>query len=204
MRSSPVTDHNLDILRQCVVLATQRASNAMCDWTGGRISLSVDEVRRAPLEELAMDLDGQSELMTIVVLGIAGCGGGQMILTFDHAGGRRLAASLLRREIGQSAMWSDLEQSAIMETGNILASAYLSELTRLTGRTLRPTPPTFIQDYGASVLEQTLMLQALECDEALVCQTRFKFDREDVDWSVFIVPGKELLQALQQGAVSVC
>ncbi len=173
----------------------------MSQWTNGRVSLSLDELREAPLEEVSAELDMGDDLLTMVVLGVQGDGvqggmGGQLILAFDDENGRTLAASLLGREVVANAGWSELDQSAVMETGNILASAYLNELTRLTRRKLIPSAPFFVQDFGASVLAQVLAGQSLAGDRALICRTRFEFDQRQVNWSLFFVPSEELLQTL--------
>ena len=193
---------DLTALQDFFAAATNRGSAAMSNWTSGRVTLSLDEVREAPLEEVAAGLDLSDDLLTMVVLGIQGNLGGQLILAFDDVNGRSLAATLLGRQVSQSSEWSELDQSAVMETGNILASAYLNELTRLTGRELVPTAPYFVQDFGESVLAQILAAQAVMSDRVLICQTRFEFNQQQVNWSLFFVPSDELLQALL-AAVSV-
>lgn len=187
---------DLDVLGEFFSAATRHASQAMSAWTSGRVTLSLDEVRDAPLEEIPAEIDVGDELLTMVVLGVQGELGGQLILAFDDENGRQLAASLLRREISTRPEWSELDQSAVMETGNILASAYLNELTRLIQRKLVPTAPFFVQDFGASVLTQVLAAQSLDCERALICRTRFEFNQQQVNWSLFFVPGDELLQSL--------
>lgn len=183
-------------LHEFFAAATQRGSAAMSAWTSGQVSLSLDEISEAAIEELTASLDLSDELLTMVVLGIQGELGGQLILAFDDVNGRKLAATLLSRPFVTDASWSELDQSAVMETGNILASAYLNELTRLTNRKLVPTAPCFVQDFGASVLEQVLAAQAVLSDRVLICRTRFEFNQQQVNWSLFFVPSEELLQML--------
>lgn len=142
------------------------------------------------------------ELVTMVVLGVEGSDGAQLILAFDDASGRRLAASLLRREPSESPEWTELEKSAVMETGNILASAYLNELTRLANRKLVPTAPQFVQDYGMSVLEQALIMQAMTSDEVMVSRTRFEFDSEQVNWKLMFFPDETLRESLQRAVLA--
>ena len=112
------------------------------------------------LEEVAVELAVGDEPLTMVVMTLNGQLGGSIILMFDELNGRQLAASLLGREAGTESEWSELEKSALMETGNILGCAYVNALTRLVGMDLFPSPPYFIQDFGASVLQQALMAQA--------------------------------------------
>ncbi|MHB9046096.1 MAG: chemotaxis protein [Pirellulales bacterium] len=189
---------NLDFLRQLFGSATHDASAAMCRWTNGLISLTLDEVCEVPLEEICGELDFGDELLTMVVLTLEGAVGGQMILTFDDRNGRQLAVSLLECDPSDGPEWSDLEKSALMETGNILGCAYVNALTRLIGKELIPSPPYFLQDYGASVLEQALMTQAMTSDRVLVCRTGFHRRGEELNWNVFFVPTSTMRHAMEE------
>ncbi|MEA1950598.1 MAG: hypothetical protein U9N87_04395, partial [Planctomycetota bacterium] len=85
----------LEFLHQLFASATHDASAAMCRWTEGLISLSLDEVLEIPLEDVCSELNIDDELLTMVVLSLVGEVGGEMLLTFDEENGRQLAASLL-------------------------------------------------------------------------------------------------------------
>lgn len=190
------SDPSLELLSHLFASATQHASVAMCQWTGGKVRLSVDEMFETTLDQAAAHLQLDGELLTMVALAVAGDEASQLILTFDDQNGRQLAASLLGRQRRTEPDWSELEKSAIMETGNILGSAYLNELTRLTDRELKPSAPYFMQDFGASVLQQALLMQAALSDRVLLCRTRFDFNDHQVNWNMFFVPGDELLSAM--------
>jgi len=178
----------LMVLHELFGAATHEASAAMCRWTNGLITLSLDEVREIPLESVCQELDWANELVTMVVLSLAGEVGGEMILTFDEANGRKLAAALLGRAPGSTPEWTALEKSALTETGNILGCAYMNALTRLIDVELVPSPPHFVQDYGASVLQQALVAQAMTCDQALICRTGFHRTNEELNWHVLFLP----------------
>jgi chemotaxis protein CheC len=168
----------------------------MCRWTRGLITLSLDEVRELPLAEVAPALEIGHDRLTMVVLMLEGELGGTMVLTFDDENGRELAASLLNRPRDAAEAWNELEQSALNETGNILSCAYMNALTRLIGAQLVPSPPLFIQDFGASVLEQALWPQLAEGDQVLVCRTVFRREGRELNWNVIFVPSPPLREAL--------
>jgi chemotaxis protein CheC len=195
--TAATTDPDLEFLHCFFSAATHEASAAMCRWTGGLVALRLDEIRELPIEEVCAEYDFGSDLFTMIVLSLNGELAGNMILTFDEPNGRQLAASLLRRDVATQPEWSALEKSALMETGNILGCAYMSALTRLIGTQLIPSPPTFLQDYGASVLQQALMAQAVDADRILICRTTFERHGESLDWNVFFVPSASLRAALQ-------
>jgi chemotaxis protein CheC len=187
----------LNVLHHLFASATHDASAAMCRWTDGLITLTLDEVREIPLEEVTAELGLGDDMLTMVVLSLEGKIGGEMILTFDDVNGRQLAASLLGRPAGNNPQWSDLEKSALTETGNILGCAYVNAITRLIDHELVPSAPYFIQDFGASVLQQALMTQALTSDQVLICRTGFHREGADLNWNVLFVPTASLQQAME-------
>ena len=185
-------------LQELFASATHDASAAMCRWTDGIITVALDEVRQVALEEVAVELAVGDEPLTMVVMTLDGELGGSIILMFDDLNGRQLAASLLGAQAGTEPEWSELEKSALMETGNILGCAYVNALTRLVGMDLRPSPPYFIQDFGASVLEQALMTQAAASDSLLLCDIAFHRKGGKLDWRVVFVPTPGLQESLQR------
>lgn len=187
----------LELLHQLFASATHDASAAMCRWTNGLITLSLDEVRQIPLDQVCQEMNVSDELLTMVVLSLEGELGGEMILTFDEENGRSLAASLLKSPLGVEEQWSELEKSALQETGNILGCAYMNALNRLLGVELVPSPPYFIQDFGASVMQQALLPQAAVTDQVLIGRTCFHRDGEDLKWSVFFIPTEAMRLRLE-------
>ncbi len=197
------TDPNLALLSHLFTMATEKASVAMYRWTSGQITLSLDEVREIALEQIPAELNIGDELLTMVVLNLEGELGGQLILTFDEQNGRRLAASLLGREINTDPEWNELEKSALNETGNILGCAYMNALTSVIDAQLVPSPPYFVHDFGASILQQAVMTQAMVSDRALICRTIFQREGEKLSWNVFFVPTEALLTKLESAFQTV-
>ena len=100
--------------------------------------------------------------------------------------------------MGTEPEWNDLEKSALTETGNILGCAYVNALSRLIGVDLTPSAPYFIQDYGASVLQQAVMTQALTSDMLLLCEIGFRREGENLDWRVVFIPTQGMQDAMQR------
>lgn len=189
---------NLQYLEKLFATATHDASAAMSRWTDGLITLSLDEVKEIPLEDVSTELGLQDELLTMVVLSLEGDPSGEMILTFDDVNGRQLVSTLLGRPYEPEGDWTELERSALTETGNILGCAYMNALTRLVDRRLIPSPPYFIQDYGISVLQQALMPQVMHSDSVTICRTVFRREGEALSWHVLFVPSQELRGVMEK------
>ena len=116
-------DWAFSALYELFASATHDASAAMCRWTNGLITVTLERVREISLENISPELQIGDELLTMVVLSIDGEVGGNLILLFDDVNARQLAASLLGRGPGSEPEWSDLEKSALTETGNIFGCA---------------------------------------------------------------------------------
>lgn len=185
-------------LHELFASATHDASAAMCRWTDGLITITLDQLRQIALEDLTTELGISDDLQTMVVLTLDGEIGGTLILVFDDLGARRLAALLLGRPVCEEGEWSELEKSAVTETGNILGCAYLNALTRLIDHDLVPSAPYFIQDFGVSVVQQALMTQALVSDRLLFCQIEFHKQGEELDWRVLFIPTPGMQEAMEQ------
>lgn len=196
MITTPNDNQQLQVLQKVLGAATDEASQAMSVWTGGKISLTLDCIREIPLEEVTQEFDLGMDLLTMVVLTIEGEIGGTMILTFDEENGRRLAATLFKQEVSTDPEWTELERSALNETGNILGCAYFNAIARLVDCEFVPSPPTFLQDYGVCVLEQALMQQAQETMDVLICQTTFLQGSEKLNWNILFVPDPKMRATL--------
>ena len=183
-------------LEQAARRATESASEAILGWTDGRVRLELEKLVEVELGDSSDLMTSDERMLTAVVFGIEGAVGGQLLLAFDEENGRKLALQLIGKPVEAAEAWSSLEKSAIMETGNILASAYLNEMTRIAGERLTPTAPTFIQDYAGSVVGQALVNQMLLSEQVLVCCTVFEFDSKQMDWSVYFLPESKLISLL--------
>ena len=197
MSHNLTADVSLRILHHVLSTATNHASAAMCRWVGGIITLTLDDVAEVPLEEVLSRLNVGDEMVTAVVLTLDGNEGGTLVLMFDEDNGRHLAASLAQRPVCNDPEWTEIEVSALNETGNILGCAYMNALTKLVDVELVPSVPYFLRDFGASVIEQALMAQVISMDKVLVCNTTFHRGDEDLNWNVIFVPSDRLRTKLE-------
>jgi chemotaxis protein CheC len=179
--------------------AAQSASDALARWTNGRVRLELDEVAELELEQLS-EMFGASPLpSTAIIVSIAGDHGGQLILVFEDSSAKSLVESLLRRETADLDSWGELQWSALKETGNICASAFLSAIRAFADQSvLLPSPPVIVRDYVSCIIEQAVMPQLIENDSLLLCQTRMTREGEAIAFSSLFVPTPLLVEALRR------
>jgi chemotaxis protein CheC len=85
-----------------------------------------------------------------------------------------------------------LQQSALIETANIIGCAYLNTVARPVSRaatsSIMPSPPWFIRDYAATVMESIIMTQAASTETVFLSHSDFSIEGSPVKCSLLFVP----------------
>lgn len=191
------TTSSTQMLKKLFAEATNESAKKMEIWTGGEINLVLDDVVHVPLEFVSDQIEGINDLLTMVVHEIQGDAGGTLIVMFDEQTAGDFVSHMLARPRNYSAEWTDLEESVLRETGNILSSAYTAALTEQLMQIILPSPPILIRDFGCSILGQALFEQASESDAVWICRTRFQRGGEDLNWQVFFIPNPNMCRILE-------
>jgi chemotaxis protein CheC len=184
--------------------AAESASQALSVWLGRAVRMTVSEVAETGLAEAAELLGPGDALVAACVLRISGRLSGELLLAFDDAAGLALADLLLRQPPGTAKSWGELERSAADETANIVGCALLNSLAAHlsfpddpAGAPLVPSPPEFRHEFAASLLEFSLMEQAMQSDLVMLARSRFEAEGLELGWSLVFVPGADALRVLE-------
>ncbi|NBP88788.1 MAG: hypothetical protein EBU59_09860 [Planctomycetia bacterium] len=108
--------------------AASEASAALSKWLGRPSKITINNVSVLPITEAVGVLGVTDTPLAACAMQISGQYSGLLVLTSDDASGLALADMLLGREIGSSTEWSEVEQSAAVETANIIGCAYLNAM----------------------------------------------------------------------------
>jgi chemotaxis protein CheC len=208
-------------LSEIVQQSADEASSSLSRWIGKDVRVVVDPLGETSLEG-AMDVIGQGEeTVCACCMRVSGSICGQLILSFDDASGLALCEALISGSLAAQdpdaavtaesapdavgAVWGELERSAVMETANILGCAFLNALTERVpmgaeGRlgkgsllSCMPSPPVFIRDFAASVMQFVLLDQVAEIESVLIAKTHFSIERAPVSWQLLLLPDNESL-----------
>lgn len=208
---TPLTENQKHSLALIFERGAESGTQALTQWLGRPVHLAVSAVEHVELSDATEVLGPGDTLVAACAMQLLGAMTGQVILAFEDQSGLALADLLLARPLGTADSWGELERSAAMETANIVGCAYLNALaahlpTTNPGlpATLTPSPPTFLHEFAASLLEFALMDQVSASDRVLLINTQFTVEQTRLDWTLLFVPSgdslRELIQALPGGA----
>ena len=177
-----------DIFRHAAV----EASAALSTWLGRPTAIAINEVVALPLQEAVGMLGLDDTPLVACAMHITGPFTGLLVLTCDDASGLALAEMILTGAGQTDGAWGELQQSAIVETANIIGCAYLNTVARPTvsggAAAIMPSPPWFVLDYAATVMESIVMTQAASSDTVFLTHSDFLIEGSPVTCSLIFVP----------------
>ena len=186
-----------DALREVANIGAGHAATALSQMTGHKIMIDVPEVSVRRLEE-ATDLVGPPDtVVAAVLMHMMGDLTGRTLLVLPERYAKGLCGILLRRP-EQPSGFSEMERSTIMETGNILCSAYLNALSDFMGMMLVPSVPALVIDLAGAVLTTAYLNFGHARDHVICVETSFRVDgsSEDLRGQFILMPDGASLSAI--------
>ena len=171
----PLGERGMDALRELFNIGAGNAATSLSQMLGGeRVSVEVPDVKTVPVDALGDQLGNGTRVVCAVGFTISGGFDARLLLVFDERSAARLACVLLGRpqpEDGEKVTFDGAARSALDETGNIVASSFVSGLGRLTQRRIMPSVPSSGVAEATAVVGKVLTDLGADADESIVCHT---------------------------------
>ncbi len=187
----------MDALREVANIGAGHAATALSQMVGRTIMISVPTINVSRLEDIPPQVAERDEPVAAVLMHMLGDLTGRTLLVFPRSTAVRLAGLLLRREpVGED--FTEMEQSAIKEAGNILSSAYMNALSDFMGMMLLPSPPSLAVDMSTAVLTTAYLQFGSDKDYVFCVESEFLMGDLDERMRGFflLLPDPASLQAI--------
>ncbi len=193
--SFKVNEIQADALKEVANIGIGNATSALSEMLDRVILVTVPRLGIVPVERVMDQVGGAERPVAGVCLSVEGDINGHVAFVFEMEQAQYLIELLTGQTPSAEPMFDDLGQSALMEVGNILASAYINALTEMTNLSLRPSPPAFACDMAGAVATGILLEIGQVVENALVITVAL-LDENMVDGFFFFVPEPESLAVL--------
>ena len=152
MSSLPFGPREVDALQELASIGCGRAISALGKLTGRQIQMDVPEawIGAGP-GAIADFLGSMGQDLVAVGVKLEGALTGDLLLALPERDAETLAAIL---GFPPSGPWSGMAESALMESGNIVGSAFVSAVGTLVGQKLLLSVPTFVRGSGRLCVER--------------------------------------------------
>lgn len=161
-----------DILKELGNIGAGNATTALAQMLGGKLDMSVPQVRLLEFKEVGDLMGGADQIMAGIYLGVEGDISGSMMFLLGMESAKHLVAKLMMSE-PQGDMFNEIELSALKEVGNIITGSYLNSLSALTNLKMIPTVPSVAVDMAGAILSVPAIEFGLIGDNILLIETQF-------------------------------
>lgn len=189
---NPLEEREVDILREVCTVGAGHAATALSQLIGKQVNLEVPRVRLVDIGKVPAVAGGADAIVAGLFFQILGDARGHIFMIFPE----KSALSIVGLASGDEDvdnLREEIHISAMREVGNILASAFLSAISQLSGLSLIPSVPGFACDMAGSILDGALIELSMLADRALVIETVFREVDEKIESRFFLLPDPHTL-----------
>ena len=142
----------VDALQELASVGCGQAISALGRLVGRRIDMDVPEAWfGASAGAIAQFLGSMGQELVAVGVRLEGALTGNLLLALPEADAEKLAVVL---GFPAGGRWEGMAESALMESGNIVGSAFVSAVGTMVGETLLLSVPTFVRGSGRACVER--------------------------------------------------
>ena len=153
----------LDALREIGNIGAGNAATALSQIINRKIDMSVPRLNILPLSEVPDVVGGADTMVAGVYLRVFGPAPSSILFLLPRDSAFSLVDMAMGRERGTTDILNAMDESALMEIGNILAGSFLNALSYFTKMTLLPSLPALAILYWPS---------AMDSDFRMICKAR--------------------------------
>lgn len=179
-----------DVLREIGNIGAGNATTALSQMVNSKIDMKVPKVELLEFKELSDIVGGAESLVVGILLTLDGDIDGMMMFMMDKRSARHIVDLLMNQEMFEQDVteFSDMDLSALQEIGNIIAGAYLSSLSQLTGMTIASSVPYMSIDMAGAILSVPAIEFGKVGDKALLIQSQFGEEEKEVNGYFILIP----------------
>ena len=178
----------LDALKEIGNVGAGNSATALSQLINRKIDMTVPQIAIMPLGDVPDVVGGPEAMVAGVFLRVYGPAPSSILFLLPRDSAFALVDMLMGREQGCTTSLNSMDESALMEIGNILAGAYLNALSHFTKLTLLPSIPSLAMDMAGAILGVILIQLGEMGDHALVIETEFTTENDGVKGHFFLIP----------------
>lgn len=179
------------------------AAQAISSMTGRSFNISVPQIDRIPLEQVVRYLGGPEQTLLAVYMPFSGGAEGHLSFLFPWEDAQELWKMVLGTAPETPELVTELEESAILEIGNILNGSFLNAIGTMTDLTLKVGFPSAGIEMAQSIVSQLVIEAELSDSMALAVETAiFDTEQKTKGYFLFIPSNSGLTTILEKLGVA--
>ncbi len=179
------TEFQMDALQELANIGSAHSATTLSQMLNTNIGMSVPKIDIIDISKVGDFLT--DELTTMVIFELQGDipHGGFLILHFPRDSAMR-TANIMQGSSAPDHPFSEMDQSAILEVGNIMVSSFLSAASDLIGLLMLPSPPVLVVDMAHAAITSLVAQMTVEVDDVILFKVKLTSDEHKIAGNILI------------------
>jgi chemotaxis protein CheC len=176
-----------DAIQELGNIGAAHAATTLSQMLGSTIEMSVPAIRVVDLSQLGDYMGEESAAMVVFELQGDIPHGGYILFYITRESAVRLTNTML----GSTEMnrpFTEMDESALLEVGNIMVSAFLDATAELLGFVMLPSPPSLAIDMAHAAMQSLIAQMQEETNEVLLFSTELICEEYRIDSDIIMMP----------------
>jgi chemotaxis protein CheC len=181
-----------DAIQELGNIGAAHAATTLSQMLGSTVQMSVPAIKAVDIGELGTYMGEEQAAMVAFELQGEIPHGGFVIFYITKESAIRLTNTMLGLTDMNRTM-NEMDESAIIEVGNIMVSAFLDATAELLGFVMLPSPPSLTIDMAHAAMSSLIAGMGEEVDEVLLFSTELTCDEHKIDSDIIMMPENSTL-----------
>ena len=186
----------LDTLREIGSMGTGNAATSLSEMLQQEVHITLPEVRIMEYNEAIEWIGGPEEITAGVLVKMGGQMNGIMLSCQPIEFVNIVLESVLGESVTDFKQLEEMENSCLVEVGNIMISSFINALSGLSGMDITLTVPAFTVDMQGAILAVPMAEYGGQSDFLMTIGGNFVCDNKQVPCRLLMSPDIRSLNAL--------
>jgi len=191
-----LNEQQLDALKELGNIGASHAATSLSQMLMSEVQMTVPEVNIVDISDISEYFG--DEVCALVVFEIQGelLPGGYVLLHLPQKSAIQLTNTMLGMT-DTDREFNEMDESAMLEVGNIMVSQFLDATATLLGIIMIPSPPAIAIDMAHAAFE-TVVSQVLAPDinDVILFKTELSSAEHEIDSTIIMLPDSKTLEEI--------
>ncbi len=192
MELSPI---QADAIQELGNIGAAHAATTLSQMLGSTIEMSVPAIKVVDLAQLGTYMGEESAAMVAFELQGDIPHGGYVLFYITRESAVRMTNTMLGLT-DLARPLNEMDESALIEVGNIMVSAFLDATAELLGFIMLPSPPALTIDMAHAAMQSLIAQMQEETNEVLLFSTELTCEEHRIDSDIIMMPERSTLEKI--------
>jgi chemotaxis protein CheC len=176
-----------DAIQELGNIGAAHAATTLSQMLGSTVEMSVPAIKAIDISELGSYMGEEPAALVAFELQGEIQHGGYVVFYISRESAIRLTNTMLGLTDMNRPM-NEMDESALLEVGNIMVSAFLDATAELLGFVMLPSPPALTIDMAHAAMSTLIAQMGEEIDEVLLFSTELVCEEHKIDSDIIMMP----------------